>query len=202
MSLKDTIRGAREEASANIGPITRGSGSEESDGATASGQDQGFVRKSTTRAKPKREAAAGVRVVSGGKTKSAQEMSKEEQKAERKRLREKEDRRYAVSQMLLEDDPEYQRLHKVWWRILIVGFVFMVIALATYMWVNQQGETTPLWLAILSISSMVLAYIAIIIAFIYDWRNIRPLRRSHETRAASMSEKRINKTLREREKDK
>ena len=201
MSLKDTIRGAREEASANIGPITRNS--DDAEGTDAPAQDQGFVRKSATRAKPKRQAAAGVHVVSGsGKTKPVKDMTKGEQKAERKKQREKEDRRYAVSQMLLEDDPEYQRLHKVWWRILIVGFVFMVIALFTYMMVNQQGEAAPMWLAVLSIGTMVLAYITIIIGFVYDWRNIRPLRQSHEARAASMSEKRINKTLREREKDK
>ena len=202
MSLKDTIQGARKEAAANINPLTRPS-SEGNDEAGSQASEQGFERRSATRAKPKREAAAGVRVVSGSsKTKSTANMSKQEQKAERKKQREKEDRRYAVSQMLLENDPEYQRYHKIWWRLLIVGFAFMCVALVTYMLVSQQGDTAPLWLAIISIGSMILAYAAIIIGFIYDWRHIRPIRRNHEQRAASMSEKRINKTLRERDKEK
>jgi len=203
MSLMDTIKGAREEASANI--ITGDRSDEDGAVESTTSASGGFTPRSATRAKPKREAAAGVRVVSGAKkskSKSSGTMTKEEQKAERKREREKEDRRNAVSQMLLEEDPNYQHHHKIWWRILIVGLVFMVIALFTYMLVNQQGETAPLWMAVISMGSMVLAYVAIIVGFIYDWRNIRPIRQQQDSRAASMSEKRINKTLRERDKDK
>lgn len=207
MSLKDTIKGAREEVSASGNPFERSGGDQGGSSGSASGdtQGQGFMRRSASRAKPSREQAAGVRVVSSsGKSRSASKstanMTKAEKKAERQREREKEDRRYAVSQMFLEENPEYQQRHKIWWRMLVTGFAFMVLAIITYMLVNQQGESTPLWLAAISLGSMVLAYIAIIVAFVYDWRTIRPIRRTQESRAASMSDKRINRALRERDK--
>ena len=204
MSLKDTIRGAREEAAANISPLNRPSSSEETgDSGAQSTTDQGFERKSVSRAKPTREAAAGVRVVnSSRKGKPAGEMTKQEQKSERKKEREKQDRRYAVSQMLLEEDPAYQRHHKIWWRILIVGLVFMVIALISYTYVSSVGEGAPMWVMVVSMGSMVLAYVAVIISFLYDWFHVRPIRRNNEQRVASMTEKKINKTLRERDKEK
>ena len=203
MSLKDTIRGAREEAAANISPLSRTSSEEPVDSGAQTTSEQGFERKSVSRAKPTREAAAGVRVVNSSKKgRSTSEMSKQEQKSERKKERERQDRRYAVSQMLLEEDPAYQRFHKIWWRILIVGLVFMVIALISYTHVSSVGEGAPMWVMVVSMGSMVLAYIAVIASFIYDWVNVRPIRRNHEQRVASMTEKRINKTLRERDKEK
>lgn len=196
MSLKDTIQGAREEAAGNRVSVP----ATEADNNGDEKPDAGFVRKSPSRAKPRREAAAGVRVVSGnGKDKSTAGMSKEEKKAEKKRQREKEDRRYAVSQMLLEQDADYQQYHKVWWRILIVGFVMMVLSMILYALVSSQGEYTSLPLAICALVTLVLAYTSVIIAFIYDWRKVRPIRQACDARASSMSEKRINKLLRERD---
>ena len=198
MSLKDTIRGAREEAQSNL---TTTATNDAEDNASEEKSDAGFVRRSPSRAKPRRQAAAGVRTVSGsGKSKPVSEMTKEEKKAEKQRKREKEDREYAVSEMLMESDPEYQQYHKMWWRILIVGFVAMVISMVLYGVVTSQGETAPLPLAMASLATMVIAYGAIIAAFVYDWRKVRPIRMSCQQRAASMSEKRINKMLRERDK--
>ena len=199
MSLKDTIRGAREEAQSNL---TTTATNDTEDNASEDKSDAGFVRRSPSRAKPRRQAAAGVRTVSGSNksAKPVSEMTKEEKKAEKQRKREKEDREYAVSEMLMENDPDYQQYHKMWWRILIVGFVAMVISMVLYGVVTSQGETAPLPLAIVSLATMVIAYAAIIAAFVYDWRKIRPIRISCQQRAASMSEKRINKMLRERDK--
>ena len=197
MSLKDTIRGAREEAQDNL---ASSNARESADGVVEDKADAGFVRRSPSRAKPSRKAAAGVRTVSAGKSKPASEMTKEEKKAEKAKQREKEDREYAVSQMLMDNDPEYQHNHKIWWRILIVGFAAMVLSMVLYGVVTSQGETTSLPLAIISLATMVIAYAAIIVAFVYDWRKIRPIRTSCQQRAASMSEKRINKMLRERDK--
>jgi hypothetical protein len=76
----------------------------------------------------------------------------------------------------------------------------MVVSMILYGVVTSYGETAPLPLAIISLAAMVIAYGAIIAAFVYDWRKVRPIRMSCQQRAASMSEKRINKMLRERNK--
>lgn len=197
MSLKDTIRGAREEASANGNPFERGSKDASADKQAQADERKssaGFERRSAARAKPTREASAGVRVVSSkGKPKKSQ-MTKEEKKAERKREREIEDRRYNVSQMILEENEEYKRMRKIWWIFLIAGVVLMVIALGLYGMVTSSGnpDTT---MSFLAMGSMVAAYIVVICGLIFDWVKIRPLRKEASDRAQSMTDKRLRTKL-------
>ncbi|MDO4538277.1 MAG: hypothetical protein Q4B54_08960 [Coriobacteriales bacterium] len=190
MSLKDTLQGARNEINDNLSETQ--SKKEE----TTAPSNSGFVRKSAARGKPSRKAAAGVRVVkANGKPKSKVGQSKEAQKAERKHEREVSDQRYTVSQMYLDNNPEYKARRKVWWRFLIVGIVLMLIAFGLYTAVANQGATAPQWMAILSMATMVIAYAVVIAGIIYDWKKIRPMRKESDKKAASMSEKRLRNVL-------
>lgn len=195
MSLKDTIKGAREEASANGNPFERSASSDKSgdNGATASAaSSQGFTRRSASRAKPSRAAAAGVRVVSAnGKQKSKKNQTKEELKAERKHDREISDLRYNVSQKILEEREDYIKARKVWWKFLIAGVVLMVLAIGLYLAVSNMGANAPEPLGIFGLVTMVCAYIVVIAGLIYDWVKIRPLRKDVDKYVQSMSEKRL-----------
>ena len=191
MSLKDTIRGAREEVAANVKPFERKKDAVEAAEAEKSTASQGFTRRSAASGKPAREAAAGVRMVTAdGKTKSKSKLTKEERKAERKREREIEDQRYTLSQAVLKENEEYNRKHKIWLRFLIAGIVLMVLALSLYGLVVQQGQNAPQALAISSI--------VVIAGMVYDWRKVRPLRNDAEKRVSSMSDKRVRTALSKR----
>ena len=197
MSLKDTIRGARDEVAASGNPFEsvggkdkgKGKGKQESGGSATKRK---YARSTAANRKPSREAAAGVRVVSSsGKAKSTANMTKEERKEEKRLEREKEDRRYSVTQMILEKDEEYQKARKFWWRFLIGGFVLMVIALGLYGYVSNVGPAAPPIAYIGSIVAMVAAYGVIIVGIIFDFRKIRPRRKAAEQRVASMTDKKI-----------
>lgn len=200
MSLKDTIRGAREEAAQSGNPFERTKADEASDQETVTPTGKRYARSSAASRKPARAAAAGVRVVSsdgkttkGGKPRS--EMTKEEKKAERKERRAKEDRRYDATQIILEDDNEYLHARKVWQRLLLVGVVFMASALVMYVSTSNLGKNAPEWMAIGSLVLMVISYVILIVGLIYDYRHIKPLRQKADQRVASMSEKKITATL-------
>jgi hypothetical protein len=193
MSLKDTIRGARDEVAASGNPFEsvggKDKGKQESGGSATKRR---YARSTAANRKPSREAAAGVRVVSSsGKAKSTANMTKEERKEEKRLEREREDRRYSVTQMILEKDEEYQKARKFWWRFLIGGFALMVIALGLYGYVSNVGPSAPPIAYIGSIVAMVAAYGVIIFGIIYDFRKIRPRRRLAEQRVASMTDKKI-----------
>lgn len=192
MSLKDTIKGAREEAQTNM-PLDRSANKNTSESVSGgSSNQQGFVRKSATKARPSRRAAEGVRMVSSsGKTKKKTDVSKEVAKAERKHDREISDLRYNVSRKLLEEREDYQRVHKVWFRFLIAGIVLMAIAVLLYIIVSNLGTNSPEILAFIGLVVMVAAYVVVIIGLIYDWRKMRPLRKETDAYVQSMSEKRL-----------
>ena len=194
MSLKDTIRGAREEATANGNPFERSASSEKNDaeGKATEGASAGRSRRSVATAKPRRQAAAGVRVVAAnGKSKSKTGQTKEEAKAERKHEREVSDLRYNVTQKLLEEREDYNKARKIWWRFLIVAVVLMVAAIGLYFAVSNMGSGAPEALGIVGLVVMVAAYGVVIAGMIYDWRVIRPMRKDVDKYVQSMSEKRL-----------
>ena len=199
MSLKDTIRGARDEVAASGNPFEKAGGKDKDKGkpeSRGSSAKRGYARSTAANRKPSREAAAGVRVVSSsGKAKSKANMTKEERKEEKRLEREREDNRYSVTQMILEKDEEYQKARKFWWRFLIGGFVLMVIALGLYGYVSQAGPTAPPWAYVGSIVAMVAAYGVIIFGIVYDFRRIRPRRKMAEQRVASMTDKKIQTVI-------
>ena len=196
MSLKDTIRGAREEAAASGNPFERTKKDDTEKAAkTTARKDQRYTRRSMARAKPSREAAAGVTVVSASKGKAEDQMSKEERKEKKRKDREVEDRRYNVTQILLEENPEYHKTRKMWWAFLIVGVVFMAVALALYGTVNSGNPSATPWMAGAAVVCMVLAYASVIGGLIFDYIKMRPLRKDADMRARSMSDKRLKALL-------
>lgn len=200
MSLRDTIRGAREEASANAS--ARSTETKPSNDANLSedsleGEKKGFSKRSLSRAKPAREAAAGVRVVDtkgnshGGKV----PQTKEERKEARRRERDLEDMRSTISNILLEQNPDYPKRRRTWWIIMGVGFGAMIVTLILSGVASQDVGTVSGPLGIASIILMVLAYAAIIGALIYDWVRVHPLRKACDAVAGGMSVKKMESVL-------
>ena len=162
--------------------------------AQQSGDMTGFTRKSAGSAKPARAAASSVRVVPASakeKRKQAERgeslagLSREEKRARRREQRLQEDRIYAVSNELLKGEPDYKSRRRVFGVLLAVGLV----------------ATLAVWLVLLGIDTgaadiaqpvqivgLVIAYVCIIAAFIYDIVRIRPLRNDARRRAEGMSE--------------
>ncbi len=202
MSLFDTIQGAREEAEAN--KFERSKKDEPETKQQVPDEDDekrgGFAKRSVARAKPAREAAANVRVVTtSGKTKSkgsnVAAPSKEEQKAERARERDELDRSDAVAQILLETDPTYKPKRRIWWILIGAGFVAMVASLIPLAIDSHQAQNYSTPLGIFSVVCMVLAYILIIAGFVYDFARIRPMRKQTQRMAGSMTRKAMQKVL-------
>ena len=202
MSLRDTIKGAREEVDAN-GVLSRKDKEETPQEEASEGEgekNQGFAKKSLSRAKPAREAAAGVRVVessgkSKGKGKAAQTMTKEEKKAEKRRQQEINDMRYAASDAILNQNPNYAKYHRTWWILLGSGFIALLFTFVTNIANPTEASDVRTNLGLLSLILVVFSYIAIIAAFIYDWRKIRPLRKQADAAAGAMSMKKLTTTV-------
>lgn len=203
MSLIDTIQGAREEAEANRSERNSSSKDTTEDQAKVVTDDEkkgGFAKRSVARAKPAREAAANVRVVtSSGKTKSrgsgTAPASKEERKAERAREREENDRADAVSQILLESDPAYKPRRRIWWILIGGGFVAMAGSLIPMAIDSEQAQNYMSPLGIFSVICMIIAYILIIAGFVYDFVKIRPMRKQSQRVAGGLTRKAMQKVL-------
>lgn len=201
MSLRDTIRGARDEAAANVSARSKSGDEQGKENAGAEQLDaeerQGFSKKSISRARPAREAAVGVRYVDakgnsrGGKV----PVTKEEKKAARRRENDLQDMRATVSNILLEQNPEYAQRRRTWWIIMGIGFGAMIVTLIIYGVATQQANDATAPLGFASIVLMVIAYGCIIGALIYDWVRVRPLRKAGDAVASGMSVKKMESLL-------
>ena len=161
----------------------------------------GVARKSAASAKPAKAAGASVRVVAtSGKAKREQmakgedlsSLTKEEKKARKKERRRQEDRVYAASDALMNEDPTYRRYHRIWWGIMIAGIAALVVL---YLITSLFGESDLAWAAILQIALLVLAYGCIIVVFVFDFWKVRPIRREYQTIAEGMSEAKLEAVL-------
>lgn len=203
MSLLDTIQGAREEAQANnVARKSDAADVQEEQLQDADGEKDkgGFAKRSVARAKPAREAAANVRVVSStGKTKSrgsgTQPQTKEERKAERAKERDELDREDAVSQILLESDPSYKPRRRVWWILIGIGFATMALSLIPTAIDSEEAQNWGSPLGIFSIVCMIVCYTTIIAAFVYDFAKIRPMRKQSQKVAGGLTRKAMQKVL-------
>ena len=154
----------------------------------------GIARRSAASAKPAREAAQSVRVApatkKGGKGVPAKPKTKEERKAARRAEREEEDRVATISNILLRKDEDYVKYRRVWWFGLGAG---IVCTFASFGFMNVPGASGRVELGTAagnaSVVALVLAYVFIIGAFIYDFVKIRPIRNAYMQKAAGMSEK-------------
>ncbi|MBP3893651.1 MAG: hypothetical protein J6D34_06365 [Atopobiaceae bacterium] len=199
MSLLDTIKGAREEAK-EAGTLP--SAMREAAAAKAKQSEEdvasettstGFSRKSAARAKPTREAAGTVRAVGA---KPTSEMSKEERKAARAEKRREEDVVYDTAQVILKQQPGYDKARKLWWGLMIAGILSTLASWGVMHYMQSTGTASEA-LAVLSVVLMVAAYVLIIVAFIYDFRKIRPMRNKANETTKGMSRRRMMKVLEE-----
>lgn len=158
----------------------------------------GMTRKGASRAKPVREAGGSVRVVKANATgggKPAAQMTKEEKKELKRRERDARDRQVVVSNILLKQSPEYRKYRRFWWVLLGAGLVLTAVAwLCMFVFPGASSDVTePLGMA--SVVALVLAYVCIIGAFIFDWVKERPYRKRADTEVAGMTDKRMQQVI-------
>ena len=156
----------------------------------------GMTRKSPTKAKPVREAAGSVRVVAKKKnpdgSTSTVGMTKEEKKEVRRAEREEEDVFNTLTNAMLKRDELYTSRRRIWWVFLALGLVFVVASFASgYIGAPDGSNMYDLSTTggILSVVSLVLAYVFIITSLVYEWMKIRPLRNETQNRIAGLSPK-------------
>ena len=198
MSLLDTINKAREEATkASIDSEIKASEATSDSTTAISEAPSGFTKKSAARAKPSREAASNVHIIntndykSGKSGKRASEMTKRERKEQQRITREIEDRRASASRIILEGHDSYKRSQRIWWILLGVGMGLTIVSwLLSSQFSSQQTEYANAFV-IVSVILLVAAYALIIIAFVYDWRMVRPMRKAADAEVARMSDKRV-----------
>ncbi|MDO5120205.1 MAG: hypothetical protein Q4D48_08970 [Coriobacteriales bacterium] len=207
MSLRDTIEAARREAE-EAGSVFVGKDKSKDEGKDKKEETTTYSRRSSAAsAKPATSAASSVRVISAedaryGRTgKKSSEMSKEERKAERSRVRDVEDRQNMAANILLKRDRAYNMTQKVWWICLGSGLALTVISFGINWWLNREGTVVNPDLAsklvVVALVSLVLAYVLIIGAFIYDLMKARPIRKRVDAEVKGMTKRRIDALLRE-----
>lgn len=156
----------------------------------------GITRKSPTKAKPVREAAGSVRVVAKKKnpdgSTSTVGMTKEEKKEVRRAEREEEDIFNSLTNAMLKADELYASRRRVWWVFLGLGLVFVVAAFVSgYIGAPDGSNMYDLSTTggVLSVVSLVLAYVFIITSLVYEWMKIRPIRNEKQDKVTSLSPK-------------
>lgn len=198
MTLRETIEAAKLEAQ-EAGSIFTSKESKEEEPEKR--ESTGFSKRSTARAKPVSSAASSVRVVSaedakmGRSGKKTSEMTKEERKAERAAVRDREDLMTSAASILLKRDEEYKRNQRIWWILLGIGLTLSLIALGINYLLShgQQSEQ----LVVVAMVTIVMAYVSIIAAFIFDLTKSRPIRRRVDGEVKSMSRKKLEQIVRE-----
>ena len=162
----------------------------------------GMTRKSASKAKPAREAASSVRVVAKKKnpdgSTSTAGMTKEEKKEVRRAEREEEDVFNTLTNSMLKRNELYTKRRRIWWVFLGLGLVFVVASFASgYIGAADGSNMYNLSTTggILSVVSLVLAYVFIITSLVYEWMKIRPIRREIEASIVGLSPKKRRATL-------
>lgn len=156
----------------------------------------GITRKSPTKAKPVREAASSVRVVAKKKnpdgSTSTVGMTKDEKKEVRRAEREEEDIFNSLTNAMLKADELYASRRRMWWVFLGLGLVFVVAAFVSgYIGAPDGSNMYDLSTTggVLSVVSLVLAYVFIITSLVYEWMKIRPIRNEKQDKVTSLSPK-------------
>lgn len=156
----------------------------------------GITRKSPTKAKPVREAASSVRVVAKKKnpdgSTSTVGMTKEEKKEVHRAEREEEDIFNSLTNAMLKADELYTSRRRMWWVFLGLGLVFVVAAFVSgYIGAPDGSNMYDLSTTggVLSVVSLVLAYVFIITSLVYEWMKIRPIRNEKQDKVTSLSPK-------------
>lgn len=171
--------------------------------AQLQGERTGMARKSTASAKPARAAASSVRVQassSSARRKQREQgedlsnLSREEKRARKQERRMQEDRIFTAAQTLMKEDFDYNRFRRVWWVLLGVGIAAIVVVWISMAFVTG-GQASSEQMAIPQMAGIIAAYACIIIAFIFDFVKIRPIRNQCRSIAEGMSEAKLNSVI-------
>ena len=163
----------------------------------------GMTRKSAGSAKPARAAAASVRVVpASAKDKRKQlergedlsGLSREEKKARKAELRREEDRIYTASSQLMKEDEDYPRYRRIWWVLLVIGILALIGTWVLLAVLGQEGMAEK-GAQTAQFALIVAAYAAIIVAFIFDFIKIRPIRNACRDKAAGMTAAKLDEVI-------
>ena len=146
----------------------------------------GMARKSASSAKPARAAAERGEDLSN--------LSKEEKKARKAELRREEDRIYTASSQLMKEDPDYPRLRRIWWVLLAIGIAALIGTWVMLAVMGQEGMATSAGQTA-QFALIIAAYAAIIIAFIFDFMKIRPIRNACREKAAGMTAAKLDEVI-------
>lgn len=199
MSLRETIRGARQEASQ--ASVFDGRGKSESKSEQASttvessastAKAQGFSRRSSARAKPSRELAGSVRSSSS----SAGEKTKEERKQDRQSRREQDDLKFDAREALLKSNDEYNKAHRTWLLLMGVGGAILLVCFIASRTITSGSSNINVILGVMSFF-VIVSYLMIIASIVYDYRKIRPIRKSVEAQVEGMTAKRMRRVVAE-----
>ena len=204
MSLIDTIKGARDEATEastlrstdkKDTAAAEVAGSSEGETGTSSG---GFSRRSAARAKPVREAAGSVRTSGSTGGSDGKGLTKEEKKAARDKKRSEENISYDATQILHKEQPGYKASQRLWWILMGVGVACTIGSWGIMHYMQSSGNESQTLMAT-SMVLMVVAYVVIIGAFIFDLVKVRPMRKKAEELADGMTLRRKKKLIEEHE---
>ena len=193
MSLRSTIDAAREEAKEVA--ADRSVPKEKADDKKASAKTEydpmNLGKRTAANAKPVSEAGASVRTSSGSSKASLATMSKEQKKAEKQRRREEEDLRTRAYDIVLRANPDYKKTDRMWWVLLGIGFAMTILSLVMAYAFPAEANSTDSTQGILAVVSLVLAYVFIIGAFVYDLVKRRPFRKAAERKVQGMTDKKL-----------
>lgn len=207
MSLLDTINGAREEVANSRKDVEAAANKSAAAKADAEDSSSGMLKRSVSRAKPSRDAAQGVRVAatSAGKRDSARAarsnkkaMTSEQRKAAQAEEDRNRDRMMTASNIMLGKDPVYRKRKNVWWTFVIGGLVMTAISFVMIFIAppETKNDFTTVY-GIVSFVALILAYVGIGGALIYDLVRIRPIRKQMDEKAHTLSYKRLDAIIKE-----
>lgn len=156
-------------------------------------EHRGQTRKSAATMKPKTKAASSVRVQPATKTKQQKKADKKAARAKQTEI----DRQYYNP-----PTPQYKRLRKIWWGLLIGAIVMTALS-----WVGRSFLPEAATYVVLG-----LAYVCIIGALYVDFSKIRKVRRAYqeemmakkskEMRAAEKQQKAAQRAAKQQEAEK
>lgn len=191
MSLRSTIDAAREEAKEVAADRSVSKQKPEEKSAKAEYDPMSLGKRTAATAKPVSEAGSSVRTSSGKSKANLATMSKEQKRAEKQRRREEEDLRTRAYDIALRSNPEYKKTDRMWWILLGIGFAMTVLSLVMAYAFPAEANSTSSTQGVLAVASLVLAYVFIIGAFVYDLVKRRPFRKAAERRVQGMTDKKL-----------
>lgn len=121
-------------------------------------------------------------------------LSKEEKKARKAELRREEDRIYTASSQLMKEDEDYLRYRRIWWVLLVIGILALIGTWVLLAVLGQDGMADK-GAQTAQFALIVAAYAAIIVAFIFDFIKIRPIRNACRDKAAGMTAAKLDDVI-------